>query len=114
MALRLTVQDGLARLPGPGGERFVELFHHGTLDVELYAPRGRDPQQPHRRDEVYVVVQGSGTFLNGADRERFGAGDLLFVPAGVVHRFEEFTNDLVVWVIFYGPDGGEAGAAGHG
>ena len=35
-------------------------------------------------------------------------GDLLFVPAGVVHRFEEFTDDLAVWVIFYGPEGGEA------
>jgi hypothetical protein len=30
------------------------------------------------------------------------------VPAGVVHRFESFSNDLVVWVLFYGPVGGEA------
>lgn len=34
-------------------------------------------------------------------------GDFLFVPAGVEHRFEEFTDDLAVWVVFYGPDGGE-------
>jgi hypothetical protein len=26
----------------------------------------------------------------------------------VEHRFEEFSDDLVVWVIFYGPEGGEA------
>jgi hypothetical protein len=25
-----------------------------------------------------------------------------------VHRFENFSDDLVVWVVFYGPDGGEA------
>ena len=37
----------------------------------------------------------------------FGPGDLLFVPAGVEHRFEEFSDDLAVWVVFYGPDGGE-------
>jgi hypothetical protein len=24
-----------------------------------------------------------------------------------VHRFEEFSDDLIVWVIFYGPEGGE-------
>jgi mannose-6-phosphate isomerase-like protein (cupin superfamily) len=108
MGFRATVEEGLARLPGPAGERFSLLFTHGTLEVEIYAPRGRDPQQPHRRDEVYVVVQGSGTFLNGTDCHRFGPGDILFVPAGVVHRFENFTDDLVVWVIFYGPDGGEA------
>ena len=27
--------------------------------------------------------------------------------AGGEHRFEEFSDDLVVWVIFYGPDGGD-------
>ena len=104
----LTLRDGLARLPGPKGERFVELFQHGTLAVELYAPRGTDPQSPHPRDEVYVVVQGRGQFRNGADRHPFGPGDVLFVPAGVTHRFEEFTDDLGVWVFFYGPEGGEA------
>jgi mannose-6-phosphate isomerase-like protein (cupin superfamily) len=103
----LRVHDGLGRLPGPAGERFVQLFRHGSLEVELYAPRGTDPQSPHRRDELYVVVQGSGEFLNGGERGPFEAGDLLFVPAGVEHRFEIFTSDLVVWVVFYGPEGGE-------
>ncbi|HEX6107714.1 MAG TPA: cupin domain-containing protein [Gemmatimonadales bacterium] len=105
---RRTVADALRRLPGPNGERFVELFTHGTLSVELYAPRGEDPQKPHTRDEVYVVVQGSGEFVNGGERHSFGPGDLLFVPAGVTHRFERFTDDLAVWVMFYGPEGGEA------
>jgi mannose-6-phosphate isomerase-like protein (cupin superfamily) len=104
----LTVAEAIAQLPGPKGERFVELFRHGTLSVELYAPRGVDPQGPHTRDEVYAVVWGSGWFRNGSDRRRFGPGDILFVPAGVVHRFEEFTDDMVVWVFFYGPEGGEA------
>ncbi len=105
---RLTIPESIARLPGPAGERFVELFQHGTLSVELYAPRGDDPQTPHSRDEVYVVVQGSGQFLNGDERHPFGPGDALFVPAKVPHRFEDFTEDLVVWVFFYGPEGGEA------
>ncbi len=105
---RLTVRDALARLPEEGGERFGKLFEHGTLEVEIYAPRGTDPQQPHTRDEAYVVVAGTGTFLCDARRESFGPGDFLFVPAGVEHRFENFTDDLVVWVIFYGPEGGEA------
>jgi mannose-6-phosphate isomerase-like protein (cupin superfamily) len=104
---RLTLPAALARLPGPAGERFVELFRHGTLSIELYAPRGHDPQTPHSKDEVYVVVHGSGQFRNGEARHGFGPGDVLFVPAGVTHRFEEFTDDLAVWVIFYGPEGGE-------
>lgn len=104
---QLTASEGLARLPGPGGERFVELFQHGTLSVELYAPRGHDPQSPHSRDEVYAVVRGRGQFRNGSERHPFAPGDVLVVPAGVDHRFEEFTDDLVVWVFFYGPEGGE-------
>jgi hypothetical protein len=32
----------------------------------------------------------------------------LFVTAGVEHWFEGFTNDLVAWIVFYGPEGGEA------
>jgi mannose-6-phosphate isomerase-like protein (cupin superfamily) len=104
---RLTVADALQRLPGPAGERYVELFTHGTLSVELYAPRGTDPQTPHTRDEVYVIVQGRGEFLNDGERQHFGPGDLLFVPAHVPHRFERFTDDLAMWVIFYGPEGGE-------
>jgi len=106
-----TPSEALAKLPGPGGKRFVKLYEHGTLVVELYAPRGKDPQQPHTRDEVYFVATGRGTFVDGPERYAFGPGDLLFVPAGVVHRFEGFTGDLAVWVLFYGPEGGEASAS---
>ena len=38
------------------------------------------------------------------------AGEALFVPAGVEHRFEDFTPDFATWVFFYGPEGGEAAA----
>jgi mannose-6-phosphate isomerase-like protein (cupin superfamily) len=102
----------LGRLPAPDGKPFVAAFEHGTLSVEMYAPRGADAQTPHRRDEVYVVVRGEGWFVSGPGRHRFGPGDLLFVPAGVGHRFEEFTDDLAVWVVFYGPEGGERVGSG--
>ncbi|MBI3709937.1 MAG: cupin domain-containing protein [Proteobacteria bacterium] len=102
----LTVVEVEARLP-PSGLRSVPAFEHGTLLIKLYAPRGTDPQKPHSRDEIYVVASGGGTFVNGARRHAFGPADLLFVPAGVVHRFENFTDDLALWVAFYGPEGGE-------
>lgn len=103
-----TIAEGLTRLPRPAGERFVKLFEHGSLVVEVYAPRGSDPQTPHTRDEAYIVVSGSGEFVNGGQRIRFGPGDFLFAAAGEVHRFENFSDDLAVWVLFYGPEGGEA------
>jgi mannose-6-phosphate isomerase-like protein (cupin superfamily) len=105
---RFQVKEALKHLPGAQGERFVPAFAHGTLSIELYAPRGHDPQSPHQQDEVYVVIQGQGQFYNDDERHAFEPGDLLFVPAGTDHRFEDFSDDLLVWVIFYGPQGGEA------
>ena len=97
----------IAELPGDAGEPYRKLFDHGSLEVESYAPEGEDLQEPHSRDEIYVVISGTGHFVNGPDRLPFKPGDLLFVPAGVEHRFEEFTEDFATWVIFYGPEGGE-------
>ncbi len=103
----LTLGDALERLPGPQGEQSVLLFEHGSLVVKLYAPRGHDPQTPHSRDEIYVVAQGSGDFVCSGTRQPFAPNDVLFVAAGVEHRFENFSDDLAVWVFFYGPEGGE-------
>jgi mannose-6-phosphate isomerase-like protein (cupin superfamily) len=108
---RVSLEEAMRAIPGPGGERFATVLEHGSLDIEIYAPRGTDPQKPHTRDEVYFVVQGKGEFINGPARERIGPGDVLFVPAHEEHRFEKFTDDLVVWVMFYGPEGGEAALA---
>lgn len=104
---RITLTEALAKLPGPQGARFAPVFERGSLLVEIYAPHGQDPQQPHTRDEAYILMQGSGEFVNGGQRHAFGPGDFLFVPAGVEHRFENFSDDFVTWVIFYGPEGGE-------
>jgi mannose-6-phosphate isomerase-like protein (cupin superfamily) len=86
---------------------FLEVFQHGTLSVEIYKPLEKDLQQPHDRDEVYVVVAGSGSFFSDGTTYSFQAGDFLFVPAGVEHRFLEYSDDFSTWVIFYGPKGGE-------
>jgi mannose-6-phosphate isomerase-like protein (cupin superfamily) len=102
-----SVKAALGLLPGPGGKRFATVFEHGSLAVEIYAPRGTDPQQPHTRDEIYFVTSGTGEYICGESRQTFNPTDLLFAAAGVQHRFENFTDDLTVWVIFYGPEGGE-------
>jgi mannose-6-phosphate isomerase-like protein (cupin superfamily) len=105
---KVSIYDAKAAIPGPDNERSVQLFGHGALAVKMYAPRGADHQTPHARDEVYIVASGSGEFVSGEKREQFGPNDFLFAPAGVEHRFENFTEDFFVWVLFYGPEGGEA------
>ena len=87
--------------------RSAAVYEHGSLLLKLFAPHRTDPQQPHTRDEIYVVAQGKGWFVNGDARHPFGPGDVLYVPAGVVHRFEDFSDDVMLWVVFYGAEGGE-------
>ena len=104
---RIRSSVALGRLERAKGKRFIELFRHGSLVLEYYAPRGHDPQTPHSRDEIYVVAAGRGVFWDGSTRAPFQPGDLLFVAGGVPHRFEDFSDDLGVWVMVYGPEGGE-------
>ena len=90
------------------GEPFKKLFGHGTLEVEIYKPEKVDHQTPHTRDELYVIASGTGTFVNGDARNEFEPGEVLFVPAGVEHRFVDFTEDFSTWVFFFGPEGGSS------
>lgn len=96
------------KAPVPEGQRSAPVMQHGSMVVRYYAPRGIDRQTPHDQDEVYIVASGSGWFVNGDRRDRFETGAVLFAPAGVDHRFEDFSDDFGTWVVFYGPKGGES------
>lgn len=99
----LGLVEALSKGPPPPGNLAIPIHADQTLEVEIYAPRGSDPQQPHDQDEVYIVARGQGTFFDGAERHPVSAGTFLFVPAHQVHRFEAFSPDFAVWVFFYGP-----------
>jgi len=111
--MKAIASELLQKLPGkatdkwPLGERFVSAMSHGSMSVEFYAPLGIDPQTPHAQDELYLVYSGSGEFVMAGERHGFGPGTVFFVPAGIEHRFENFTPDFSTWVVFWGPQGGE-------
>ncbi len=101
----MTVATALQAVAASGDERYGILLRHDTLEIGFYAPAGVDPQTPHDRDEVYVVHSGVGIFVLGDNEQPFGAGDVLFVPAGVEHRFRDFSEDFGTWVVFTGGPG---------
>ena len=90
-------------LPLPEGRRSAEVLVDGDLEVRLYAPKGHDPQEPHDRDEIYVVAAGRGKVRVGDRVDAIETGAMVFVAAHEAHRFEEFSDDFAVWVVFYGP-----------
>ncbi|MEO1262477.1 MAG: DinB family protein [Bacteroidota bacterium] len=98
----LSVEYALGQLRNhPMGKPFVTLLENGEMYIEIYEPKNVDLQQPHDQDEIYVVISGSGIFYNNGERRPFKTGDLIFVPAGIEHRFEDFTDDFKTWVVFY-------------
>ena len=92
----------------PQGVWDVEAMSRGSMSVIYFAPRGRDYQTSHDRDELYVIISGRGVLVVGEQRSTFGAGDVLFVRANDRHHFEDFSDDLATWAVFWGPPGGEA------
>lgn len=102
MTERITPQAAMTKLAQSGGQRYVTMFKHGTLELEYYKPVGKDPQQPHTRVEVYFVLSGHGIFVCDGQRREFEPGEVLYVPAGVPHRFEQFSEDFATWAIFAG------------
>jgi mannose-6-phosphate isomerase-like protein (cupin superfamily) len=93
--------DVLARLDHEKTD-FLRLLRTGQFDISLYKPDRIDTQTPHARDEVYVVATGAGLFACDGVERAVTVGDALFVPAGVEHRFVEFSADFATWVIFFG------------
>jgi len=100
--------DARARIPGAAGEHSVSVLQRGSLNLKLSLPVTPNQQSPHEQDEIYVIMAGKGVLFHDGKRESFEAGDVMFVSAGTEHHFEDFTEDLAVWVVFYGPTGGEA------
>lgn len=107
MMARMTRHAALAAVEAADDGIYGTLLQHGSLEIGYYKPSGTDTQEPHDQDEVYIVQSGHGQIVVGDKRHAFESGEALFVPAGLVHRFEEFSEDFEAWVIFYGPVGGE-------
>lgn len=104
---KVGIEEAIAQLPLEAIQRFTVVMKHGSMSVEYYSPKFKDLQTPHTQDELYIVTSGKGIFIRGSEKCNCHAGDLLFVPAGIHHKFENFSDDFATWVIFYGPEGGE-------
>jgi mannose-6-phosphate isomerase-like protein (cupin superfamily) len=111
--MKASITQALLRLPDapteryPHGAPFVTMMAGGTMRVEVFAPKSADIQQPHTQDELYFIHSGVGELVINGQRFPAAAGDAFFVAAGVNHRFENFSDDFVTWVVLYGPQGGE-------
>jgi len=82
-----------------GGYEIVHESPGIELGVYVLVAPEPDRQQPHADDEVYVVLDGSGTLDVEGTPVEVHAGDAVFVEAGADHQFTAY-EQLAVLVIF--------------
>ncbi|MEV4195423.1 cupin domain-containing protein [Streptomyces toxytricini] len=85
---------------------YLQFLREPNMSVGLYAlDAGQsDPQQPHRQDEVYFVVSGRASITVGDETTTVARGSVVYVPAGVPHKFHHISEDLKVLVVFSPPE----------
>jgi mannose-6-phosphate isomerase-like protein (cupin superfamily) len=84
------------------GKLYQEFLRVRDLSAGLYVLEAGavDPQQPHREDELYYVASGRATISVGDEERQVAPGSLVFVAAGVPHRFHDITERLELLVVF--------------
>jgi mannose-6-phosphate isomerase-like protein (cupin superfamily) len=88
------------RLREAGGG--YEVVHESAgLEFGVYVLVAPEPdrQQPHKDDEVYVVLEGTGVLEVEGQQVDVKEGSAVFVEAGADHRFTAYEH-LCVLVIF--------------
>ena len=87
-----------------GNTAYHEFLSVPDLSAGLYVLEAGavDGQSPHTEDELYVVMEGRATVTVGDEERSIRPGSLIFVGAGVVHRFHDIEERLVL-VVAFGP-----------
>ena len=84
------------------GKLYLEFMRIPAMSAGLYVlpTAGRDPQAPHKEDELYFVIRGRARMRAGSEDRPVSEGSVIFVAAGVEHRFYDITEELLVLVLF--------------
>jgi mannose-6-phosphate isomerase-like protein (cupin superfamily) len=92
------------------GKRYSEFLRVSAMSAGIYVlpAGGVDIQSPHKEDEMYYVVRGQARMRAGSEDEAVSEGSIIFVAAGVEHRFYEITEELMM-LVFFAPAESEAG-----
>jgi len=85
-----------------GGRSYLEFLRVPAMSAGVYvlSAGAPDPQNPHGEDEIYYLVSGKAKMRIGAQEHSVGEGSVIYVDAGLEHRFFDIEEELVVLVIF--------------
>jgi len=92
----------LEKQQAQAGKLYLEFLRVPAMSAGIYVLRSEatDPQSPHKEDEMYYVVRGRARMKVGDDDQAVSEGSIIFVEAGVEHRFYNVEEELVILVFF--------------
>ena len=93
------------------GVLYHEFLKVDALSTGVYSlPAGStDPQHPHTEDEVYFVLDGNAKIRVSTEDRAVSTGSIVYVPAGVEHRFHSIKEELKI-LVFFAPSEGSGSA----
>ncbi len=86
------------------GAYFLDFLKIRDLEAGIIVlrPEQRDTQGPHSVDELYYIIEGSGWMELGKTKQPVNKGNVIFVPAGMHHKFYGNKDELVILYVFAG------------
>ena len=95
------LQNLVKQLEKEGGY-FIDFLKVRDLEAGIIVlrPGEKDTQEPHSADELYYVIEGTGFIELGKADKPVKKGSIIFVPAGLRHKFYGNKEDLVILYMF--------------
>jgi mannose-6-phosphate isomerase-like protein (cupin superfamily) len=96
----------------PAGRRTRILIGPGSVEARNFVmghvtifPDGSVPLNQHEQEEVYVILQGSGSMRVGDEEQEVCAGTAVYVSPGVPHQLKNTGPEDLIMMFVYSPAG---------
>ena len=87
-----------------GDEDYLEVLSEDSIRAELARFPNPEPKTPHKEDELYFILSGSGMVNVGDDSYAVEDGDVIYVEQGVEHDFFEIEEEITALIVFAGAE----------
>ena len=94
--------DRLLTEQAQSNRSYLEFLRVPAMSAGIYTlpSGGNDLQKPHDQDEIYFVISGVAKMRLGNEERSVVKGNVIFVEAGLEHRFFDLEEELVLLVVF--------------
>lgn len=100
--LQVYNMDSLLQEKASMDRPYLRFLNEPSMSMGIYTLKkgAEDGQEPHKLDEVYLVLEGNASIIVNDKEQTVKKGDLIFVAANAQHKFVNIESDLKLLVFF--------------